>query len=139
VAFVDELTSYWCGSVDGEWRIVAAEAGQIGECRVDGISVVVVMAHALLADERESLVRAARARFPDAALLVWLDDVEGCVRVDDSLCGDERRRHPAFLAAAAIKRFWGWDDSERIRVESDTLALEIRVSFDGSRRIAEIA
>jgi hypothetical protein len=145
---LSDFEEWRCSADAGRWAIFPAIeaaasprplgpfATQLAVCRVDDAAVVLIAAELprLPPDAWRSLAAAAREKFDGAAVLVVLKAEPGRLSVDTSFCDrDEARRALAFELAAIVQASWGWDGSERIRIDSSHGSVEVEPRFDGQR------
>jgi hypothetical protein len=162
-ATVEEVGMWLCSATAGAWVIVPAALAadgrlqmrpddiqklgpgatidgrgvlQIAECRVDGMTTLVLFAHhpSLARADWRSLAEGAQAKFEGAPVIVVLEASEGHLRVDTSFCDrDEPQRTASFMAAAVIQSRWTLDESARIRIECGRQVVGVEPRFDGER------
>jgi hypothetical protein len=128
------IPAAWVVDPDAGPRRVEARAGTFPECSVDGLPVLVVWGSRDQSDDRHApaaVLDAFRAAAgPGAAVVVsWPAGKDGWLRVDATAAAGRRRA--ALVAAAVIQASWGWDESERIRVEDGEGALLVAVQWTG--------
>ena len=127
------IVAEWFPDPETGLRRVLSERGIFPECRVGRVPVL-VMWGPLAVEEHPRLLSTFRESAGSEALLVVVgpEAGDGWVRVDARCGGAERQA--AFIAAAAVKAGWGWDESERIRVEDAEGSLLIALHFDAKVR-----
>ena len=133
-AAIVKIVGEWWNYPDGVFRRV--ERGVCPECLVDDVPVLVLMEGApkdpVSATTIESALRAFRSAAGESGIVVIgrYEGGEGWLRIDNSHA--KGQREAAAMAAAAMKAAWGWDESERIRIEDQDGSLVIAVERDAT-------
>jgi hypothetical protein len=125
-----KIVAEWFPEPDGAVRRVNEGQGVFPECLVNDVSVLVIWGSSggATADAAQRL-RSFREKVGQGiAIAAGPDGGDGWLRVDTSLAGE--RRVEAAFAAAVVKKAWGWDESESIRIDDDVGCLTISVAFD---------
>jgi hypothetical protein len=127
-AAIVKIVGEWWNYPDGVFRRV--ERGIYPECLVDNVPVLVLMEGApspIPATTIENALRSFRSAVVGSGIVVIAryEGGDGWLRVDNSHA--KGQREAAAMAAAAMKAAWGWDESERIRIEDQDGSLVISV------------